>query len=205
MKLVRGNGFFGGALVLGLVAVVLLAPLDAFAEEGISPGRKLWNNVMLWVNFGIMAFIFIRYARKPLMDYLHTVRKKIEGNLRDVDVQMAEAKSAMSAEDAKLKGIDEEIREIHERILEMAKSEKEKIIESGKLTAEKMVENAKAYAEYRLAMARKAIFDEMVDLAVSMAEETLKKGISQEDSDRLFADFVNHLERSRPRLSEKIG
>ena len=204
MKPIRGNGFFFGALVVGLVAAVFLDPFEAFAEEGISPGRKVWNNVMLWVNFGIMAFIFIRYAKKPLMDYLHTVRKKIEGNLKDVEAQMAAAKSAMSAEDAKLKGIDEEIRQIHERILEMAAAEKEKIIESGKLTAEKMIENAKAYAEYRLAVARKAIFDEMVDLAVSMAEDKLKEGISQEDSDRLFADFLNHLEKSRPRLSQEI-
>ena len=204
MKPISGSRFFFGALVLGLVAAVFLCPLEASAEEGISTGRKLWNNVMLWINFGIMAFIFIRYARKPVMDYLHSVRKKIEGNLKDVDVQMAAAKSAMSAEDAKLKGIDEEIRQIHERVVEMATLEKEKIIESGKLTAEKMIENAKAYAEYRLSVARKAIFDEMVDLAVSMAEEKLKEGISKEDGDRLFADFLNHLEKSRPRLSEKI-
>jgi len=191
------------ALVSALLVGLLLAPLDAFADEGVSSGRRLWNNLMLWVNFGIMAFIFIRYAKKPLMDFLHGVRRKIEGNLQEVDVQLAAAKSAVSGEDAKLKGIDEEIRQMHERVLEMAKSEKEQIIDSGRVTAEKMIENAKAYAEYRLATARKAIFDEMVDLAVSMAEERLKERISPEDGERLFADFVDHLEKSRPRLAEK--
>ena len=204
MKEISGNKLFFGSLVMVLIASFWLDPLEAFAEEGIGSGRKLWNNIMLWVNFGIMVFIFIRYAKKPLMDYLHSVRKKIEGSLKEVDAQMASAKSVMTAEDAKLKGIDEEIRLIHERMLEMGRAEKEKIIESGRVTAEKMIENAKAYAEYRLAVARKVIFDEMVDLAVSMAEEKLKEGISQEDSDRLFADFLNHLETSRPRLSEKV-
>ena len=204
MKEISGNKLFFGSLVMVLIASFWLDPLEAFAEEGIGSGRKLWNNIMLWVNFGIMVFIFIRYAKKPLMDYLHSVRKKIEGSLKEVDAQMASAKSVMTAEDAKLKGIDEEIRLIHERMLEMGRAEKEKIIESGRVTAEKMIENAKAYAEYRLAVARKVIFDEMVDLAVSMAEEKLKEGISQEDSDRLFADFLHHLEMSRPRLSEKV-
>lgn len=203
MKAMSGKRLLLGSLAVGLIAGLLLDPLDAFAQEGSGSGRRLWNNIMLWVNFAIMVFIFIRFAKKPLMDYLHSVRKKIDVNLKEVDAQMVAAKSAMDVEDAKLKSIDDEIRQMHERILEMAKSEKEKIIESGKVTAEKMIENAKAYAEYRLARARKAVFDEMVDLAVSMAEKRLKEGISPEDGERLFSDFLTHLEKSRPRLVEK--
>jgi len=194
---------FIGSLLVGLIASACIDPIEAFAQESAGQGRRLWNNLMLWVNFGIMVFIFIRYARKPLMNYLHSVRKKLEDTLGEVDTRMTAVKSVAAEENEKLKGIDGEIREIHEKVLEMAQGEKEKIVESGRVAAEKMIENAKAYAEYRLAVARKAVFDEMVDLAVSMAEEKLKEGISKEDGERLLADFLKHLETSRPRLMEK--
>lgn len=205
MKGIIRNGLFFGSLLAALIVCLCMDPLEAFAEEGVGPGRKLWNNIMLWVNFGIMVFIFIRYARKPLMNFLNGVRKKMEGNLKEVDNRMAAAKSVIAEENNKISGMDGEIRVLHERIQEMARGEKEKIIESGRVAAEKMIENANAYAEYRLAMARKAVFDEMVDLAVSMAEDKLKEGISQDDRDRLLAEFIQNLEISQPGLSGKVA
>jgi F0F1-type ATP synthase membrane subunit b/b' len=68
-----------------------------------------------------------------------------------------------------------------------------------------MIENAKAYANYKLALAKKKISDELVDTAVSMASERLRKGISQKDSDQLVAKFFTDLETSKDHLRKKIG
>ena len=193
------------SLALGVTVCLLLDASDAFAEGGASPGRTLWNNIMLWVNFGILVFFFVRYARKPLMAYLRSVRKKIEENLSGIKEEITGANSLYASESAKLKGIDQDLKAIRERILDIAGEERDWIVESGRIAAERMIENAKSYANHRLAMARNAIADELVDEAISLAEEKLRKGLSEDDNQRLIARFIKDLETSEGLLGRKEG
>jgi len=192
-------------VAVGVALFIFMGSHDAFADGGTSSGRRLWNNIMLWVNFGILAFFFMKYAKKPLLNYLRSVREKIEENLNTINHDVQTARSSMDAEKKKLQEIEDHLEEIKARITEIGRAEKERIIESGKVTAQEMIENAKAYANYKLAVAKKRISDEMVDTAVSMAAERLRKGISQEDSDQLVAKFFTDLETSKKRLRKKIA
>jgi F-type H+-transporting ATPase subunit b len=191
-------------LAAGVALFIVMDSHEAFADGGTSSGRRLWNNIMLWVNFGILVFLFIKYAKKPLLNYLRSVREKIEENLNTINRDVQTAKSSMEAEKRKLQEIEDHLEEIKARITEIGRAEKERIIETGKVTAQEMIENAKAYANYKLALAKKKISDELVDTAVSMASDKLKEGISQEDRDQLVAKFFTDLETSKERLRKKI-
>ena len=181
---------------------LLLYCVDAFAAEGPSPGRRLWDNIMLWVNFGILAFFFLKYAKKPLMDYLHGVRQTVKEDLSVIEGQMKDVKSIRDAETEKLKGIEEHLVEMREGILEMGRREKEKIIEQARISAERMIESAKFYSEYRIAMAKKALSDQMVDIAVGMVEKRLTTGLSEEDNEKLVNQFVTDLITSKERFNQ---
>lgn len=157
---------------------------------------------MLWVNFGILAFFFLKYAKKPLMDYLHGVRRTVEEDLNVIEGQMKDVKSVRDAETENLKDIEERLAGIREGVLEMGRREKEKIIEQAKISAERMIESAKVYSEYRIAMAKKALSDEMVDIAVGMVEKRLKKGLSEEDNEKLVNQFVTDLITSKERFKQ---
>ena len=185
-------------LCVGFFAI-LCCP-DAFAAGELSPVRRLWNNILLWVNFGILAFFFFRYAKKPLMDYLRGERQKIEENLNTTDVQLRDVKTIMDQEAEKLRGIDQRLEEIRISVTEIGRREKEMIIKQAKTAAEKMIRDAEVYSNYRLAMARKALSDEMVDMAISMVEERLKAGISDADNERIIDQFVMDLESSTDRI-----
>jgi F-type H+-transporting ATPase subunit b len=186
-----------GLLLFCALIFSLLYSYDALAAEGLTPSRRLWDNIMLVVNFLILVFLFIKYARKPLMDYLRGERSKLEENLNAIDGRLNEVKSGIEEESEKLKGIDKQIKEIQDRVMEMASREKNEIIEEAKIAAQKMIQDAKVYADYRVAKARKALSDEMVDIALSMAEERLVKAISQEDSERLTEQFIRNLGTSK--------
>jgi F-type H+-transporting ATPase subunit b len=157
---------------------------------------------MLWVNFGILAFFFLKYAKKPLMDYLHGARRTVEEDLTVIKGQMNDVKSMRDAETEKLKDIEERLGEIREGILEMGRREKEKIIEQAKVSAERMIESAKVYSEIRIAMAKKALSDEMVDIAVGMVEKRLTKGLSKEENERWVNQFVTDLITSKERFNQ---
>jgi len=184
-------------LFLGVVNCTVFDCPYAFGAGELSPGRRLWDNVMLWVNFGILVFLFLRYAKKPLMDYLRGIRQDIEKHMNTLNGDYDNVKSAMDEESNRLKGIDQRLAEIRETVLGIGRREKEKIIEQGKIAAEKMIQDAKAYSSYKMAMAKKALSDELIDLAISMAEGNLAKGISEGDNEKLINGFLTDLGASK--------
>jgi F-type H+-transporting ATPase subunit b len=184
---------FAGALLLDCSL--------AFAQEGTPSWRKVWNNIMLFFNFGILVFVFVKYARKPLMNLLKNMCLKIEETLNTTNHQVREAQAVLDAERTKLEAIEAHLQAIQERILQIAQTEKDGIIEHGRLSAERMIENARSYANYRISMARKALSDELVEIAVSMAKERLAKGVSKEDDDRLVENFIAGLNASKKHYS----
>lgn len=56
-----------------------------------------------------------------------------------------------------------------------------------------MIRDAGTYAQRKMAAARKTAHDELVDLAVSIAEERLMEQMSAKDNDRFIEEFVSGL------------
>lgn len=174
---------------------------DSFASEELSSGRRLWDNAMLWVNFAVLVLVFLKFGKKPLMDFLHGVRRDIETDINDVEGRYKSSRSLMDEEADSLKKIEEHLEQIQQDIVEMGKREKEKIIAQAKTAAEKLIKDAKTYSLYRMETAKKALADEMVDIAVSMVEDRLSKGISTKDNDQLVNQFLTDLKTSKQSIS----
>lgn len=187
-------------LVLCVMSCILFLGSDAFAAEGLSTGRKIWDNIMLWLNFGILVFVFIKFAKKPLIDYLRGEKNKISENLDELNSRRDHVESIMKGESDKLDGIDAQILELKKMIIDIAQKEKEKIVGQAKIKADQMIKKAKSEASVRLAAAKKALNDEVAEIAISMVQENLEKGISLEDDERLVDQFIFGL-GSNERLS----
>jgi F-type H+-transporting ATPase subunit b len=200
MKRSYGKFLYMTILVSSIYVCVFFFCPDAFAAEKMSSGRRLWDNIMLWVNFGILVFFFLKYARKPLVDFLRGFRDKIKKNLDTIEKQFKDAESRMKAESAKIDEIEQHIETIRQNIIEMGKKEKEKLVEEARITAERMIEDAKAYSGYQLAKARRQLSDEMVDIAISMVKERLIKGISEQDNEKLINQFIANLDTSKQQI-----
>ncbi|MBN2063148.1 MAG: ATP synthase F0 subunit B [Deltaproteobacteria bacterium] len=172
---------------------VIISGSDAFATEQAGKGRKIWDNIMLWVNFGILVFFFIKFAKKPLMDFLNGERGKIEKTIDSVDEELERAKSRMELEEDKLKNIDAHIQKDLEAIIEIGKREREQIIEEAKFSADLMIDEAKKVARNNLDLARKKFGEKMLDMAISIAVENIKKSISSEENERIIDQFSTGL------------
>ena len=157
--------------------------------------------MLLFINFGILVFFFIKYAKKPLMDYLRGVRKDVESDLNKVETELSRATSLRDAEVAKLNNIQAHIDKITTDILELGKHEKQKHIEEGKIAAENMIEHAKNYAHHRIQEARKVVADEMIDRAFSAVEKVLVKEFSPKDNENVVNQFLNDLKTTKQHLS----
>ncbi|MDB9823054.1 ATP synthase F0 subunit B [Deltaproteobacteria bacterium] len=184
-----------------VIVFFFLMRSDSFAMEGTSTARKIWDNVMLWVNFGILVFLFMKFGKKPLMDFLLGERKKIEEKIDTIGDQVKKAKSLMEAEADKLAGIDERIKEMWEYIVEVGKKVKEKTINKAELTARRMIDDAKNEAHYKLEIAKKRFGEEMLDMAISLAVKEMKKGVSEEDHEKIVNQFTIGLSNEKTRFA----
>ena len=173
-----------------ILALLILSSSNVFAMEGSGKGRVIWNNIMLWVNFGILVFVFIKYAKKPLINFLYGERQKIKENIDNVEAQITKAKELMDAESEKLKNIDEYLSKTKEMIIGIGLREKEEIIEKAKINAEQMIKDAEKESEYRLAAARKIFGKEMLDAAISIVTNKLKADLSLEEDDVIIKRFA---------------
>jgi len=174
---------------------------EVLAADELSLGRKLWDNILLFVNFGILVFLFLKYGRKPLMDYLRGVGKDVESGLNKVETRLSHATSLRDAELDKLEGIQAHLDKIREDILELGRHEKEKHIEEGKIAAENMIQHAKNYAHNKIQEAKKVVADEMIDRAFSTVEKVLVKEISPKDNENVIDQFLNDLKTTKQHLS----
>ena len=184
-------------LILSTVIAGLLSCSEGYAAEGTSKGRIIYNNIMLFVNFGILVFLFIKFAKKPLIDFINGESKKISKDITEIEAQVKEARSIMDSEAAKLEGIDERVQEIKEQVLEIGKREKDKIIEKAKAAAQQMIEDAEREVQYRLETAKRRFGEEMLDMAISLAEEKLKKGFTQDDHEIMIDQFSERINREK--------
>ena len=174
---------------------------EVLAADELSLGRKLWDNSLLFINFGILVFLFLKYGRKPLVDYLRGVRKDVESDLNKVETRLSHATSLRDAELDKLEGIQANLDKIREDILELGRHEKEKHIEEGKIAAENMIQHAKNYAHNKIQEAKKVVADEMIDRAFSTVEKVLVKEFSPKDNENVIDQFLNDLKTTKQHLS----
>lgn len=188
------NRFSLKHIVVFLAVVYIISGIIAFTSIGDSGhSRHLYDTIMLFVNFGVLVILFIKFGKDPLMNFLYGERDKIKGNINNIEDQIKNARSLMDAEAAKLENIDEHLNNLKESILEIGNRQKNKIIDNAKVNANKMIEDAEEESQFLVEMAKKRFGEDILNLAISITVERITKGMSAEDNDRVIERFASNL------------
>jgi len=182
--------FFAGAFAVLLPG---LLPADALAAGEISEGRKIYDSIMLWVNFGILAFFFIRYGKTPLMNFLQGERKRVQNQLHEIEEDLNLARQRMKEESDKLDGIDGYLKEIQARIVEMGKREKKKILDEARVRADQMIQEAENELGFQMKKAKWMLNDQLAQKAVDLARERLAAAFTDQDNDKHLQGIMDQL------------
>lgn len=156
--------------------------------------EKLWSDTMLFINFGVLVFLYIKYAHRPLTNFLKGEGNKISEQLQRIEADVKEARSGMESESIKLKEIDANLEDITKSIIAAGKREKESVINRAQAVADKMVSDAKKETEYKMLAAKKRFSEEMLEAAIKITAENIKMNITKEDDDNLIAGFTSDLD-----------
>ena len=163
---------------------------EAFAAEKASSWRPIYDLILRWINFGIIVFLLVKYAKTPLMNFLRGQKEKLAREIK----RLENKKQGISANiEETLKTIDEsEVRfaELKERIVRQGEKKKDAIIQTAQKQSKMMLEDAKRRIDTHFIQAKNKFRAEMVDRTIDLAMERLPKEITAEDNEKLTIEYL---------------
>ena len=174
-------------IIIGITFNIVVIKAEVFGLE------KLWNESMLFINFGILVFFYIRFAQKPLVNFLKGQGSKIGEQLQSIEADVKDARSRMETEAVKLKNLGENLTSITESIIAAGAREKESIIDRAQTVADKMLSDAKKEAEFKMLAAKKRFSEEMLEAAINITANSINQNMTKEDDEKLIDEFASDL------------
>jgi F-type H+-transporting ATPase subunit b len=182
--------------ILGIAAFVLFSASMGFAAE--EAGGEHGSPVMEWVwkivNFGILVFILVKFAGKPLKGFLAKRTEMIERSLKEAQEAKALAQKALDEVRERLKAKDREMEEIMASARESGEREREALLREGERMGQKVLEQAKTNIDFEFKQAREALKAEAAELAMDIARKKLEEKMTPEVRKKLFEESLAKLE-----------
>jgi F-type H+-transporting ATPase subunit b len=165
--------------------------LDALASEGSGGWRPIYDEILLWINFGIMAFVFVKYGKTPLMNFLRGQKEKIAQDIERVEQKKEKAANQIKEIHKVLDEKDARFAMIKDRIVQQGERKKQEIVESAQQQSKMMLEDGKRRIDTHFIQAKNKFRAEMIDRAIELAMERLTKEITAEDNDKLTIEYLS--------------
>jgi F-type H+-transporting ATPase subunit b len=180
-------------LVITVVGCVALTAFAAETEKGPSSFKKIWMHSWRVLNFLILAYLLVRLLKKPLSSFFQESARVIREQLQGTEQSCLEAEQELQEVENRLEALGHEIDKLQGVIGEHGERERDKIIANARQTAEQMLEKAKLEAAYSAQQAKNQLRLEVIDEAVRMAAESIRKAIESSDQERLVKEYLQDL------------
>ncbi len=182
-------------LVITVVGCLALTALAAETEQGVSSFKKIWMHSWRILNFLILAYFLVRLLKKPISNFFQESARVIREQLQGTEQACQEAEQELQEMENRLEALDQEIRKLQGVIGDHGQRERDKIIANARQTAEQMLEKAKIEAAYSAQQAKNQLRLEVIDEAVRMAAESVRKAIESSDQERLVDEYLQNLKQ----------
>jgi len=175
-------------LIFGLTGILSASS----GEHGEGGKAKGWVNTDTYrvMNFSVLAIALFLVLRKPTSKALKGRIEGIREQLKDLEGKKAEAEQKLSEYNEKLASLKLESESIVAEYIRQGNEAKERILREAESSAEKLEEQARRNIDHEFKMAKSKLQEEVMEKALSKAEEILKSSISDEDQDRLVDEYI---------------
>ncbi len=189
MKRNNPIAFFACFLIVVFAMLISSSP-DALAAETTNNWRSIFDLVMRWVNFVIIAFVLVKFGRKPIKDFFSNRREKIDQQIKKYEQQKEAATEKIEEANQMLKDSMARFEKIKTRIIEEGEKKKLQIIEGAREESMILLAGTRQKIENQILEARNLIRSELIDSAIALAEKRLPEEITAVDEQKLIDHFM---------------
>lgn len=191
MKNIKKSCF---VIVAGLICIHFLGA-EALATEPAGNWRSIYDLTLRWINFLILAFIIVKFGKKPLVNFLQIRREETERNIKRAEEKKKKAQAEI--EDIRKRNNENRLRyaTLKERIMGEGDKRKKEIIEGAQQQSRLMIKTAKQKAENQILEARAIMKLELMDAAIALAEKKLPGLFTAEDDSNWISQIETRMHK----------
>lgn len=162
--------------------------VEPHEEEAMSPPF-----VLMLVNFAILLFILAKFGGPVARKVAQERHDQIKVALEEAAKAKAAGEAKLAEYDAKLKGLDAEIKKVVDGIRADAESDKKRILEAAATQAATMKRDAELRIAAEIELARAQLTKEVTAAAAGATEKLLREKVTADDQNKLVATFISNV------------
>lgn len=175
-----------------LAAVGLsLMPVCAWGADGAPSWRPIYDIVMMWVNFAILAALLWKYLRPLARKFLQEYRNSLTEDFEALTRKKQEAQAQLHAFRSEMEGRRQQLEVLQQRILDQGQAERQEAIDSARLEAQRMLDSTQLRIANRIRKARETLKAEIIDRAAELALVELPRHVTPELEARRLERFLD--------------
>ena len=180
-----------GCCLLSCLILLHLSALDVLAADSSGDWRPIFDLVMRWVNFLILAFLLIKFSKAPIKKFLDGKKQEIADAIGELEAAKENILHQIEESKKQLENSQERLTELKKKIVAQGEKNKQNIIAGAELEGKMMLKSAKQKMDSRIIEARHMLKMELVDSAIALALEMLPGKITEEDNRKFIDAFIS--------------
>lgn len=189
----RRNRLAVAALLCG---AWLWCPEQTLAAGTGADWRPIYDTVMLWVNFVILAALLIKFLRRPLAKFFNDQRDSVQGALEALESEKNRMAAEITSLEASMEDRKSKAADLKRRIVAQGEDERREAIEAARQEAQRRLAKARQQIEARQRDAWRTLRNEMIDAAVSKAMAIMPRHVTPEVEQALTEQFLKSISDS---------
>ena len=169
--------------------IILMSSSPAFAAEGVPVIAQI-------INTGLLFALLIFLTRKPIVKSFTRRANNIKDDLEQAQIALKQAEQNNRKLKEDLEKMSNEIKELEVQAQKDAEMLKKELTEKAKQDIEKIKVAAKQAIQNEVQSAKFELKQEVVKIAIELAENQLRKQIQQDDQSNLHKDFIKQVGNS---------
>ncbi len=176
--------------IMAVMICFHMFPYEVFASENSGGWRPVYNLIMMWVNFGIIVFLVVKFAKTPFMEFLAGQKEELKNEIDKIEQNKKIADDNLTKTQKLIDESSVRLAVIKERISGEAEKEKQKIIEDGKNQSKNLIKAARKKIENQINSAKLNFKSELVDESIKLAMKKLPDIITEKDNEKFLANYL---------------
>ena len=181
---------------LPVLAAALLGAEWAMAAEAGAHAKafSFTEELFKLVNTLIVVGILYKVAYHPIRNFLKDRREGIRKALEESRAAREEAEKELAEQRSKVADLEAELVRVREQGEKERAMMRERLEEEQENQARRLLEQTKTTIELEASKARAELQNQAASLALSLAEEMLKKELGEADQERFVENYLARLE-----------
>jgi F-type H+-transporting ATPase subunit b len=151
--------------------------------------------VFFWLALNLTVFLYLlaRYVGKPIVAFLDARKEGIAAELKEAKDKLAQAEALKADVLERLEKIEGEVAAIRDRAEEQGQQEAVRIAEQAEAEEQRFLQRVGDEITRRKEETRQALIEETAKLTAQIAEDLLKKHMTDADRKRVLGESIDAL------------